>query len=186
MSAISALPSEPSATSDPHVCLHRDGYAWLNSGQGARRNMAEGTVQSIEIPASPDSIFEVLSDLEAYPEWITAMRHVEILERDGNDRPRRVNFLVDAMIKEIAYDLDYEYEPPRRMSWTAVPGDDIRQMVGSYELTELEGGGTDVVYALMVEPEFKVPGFLRRQAEKQLISSALRGLKKRVEALSTG
>jgi len=90
------------------------------------------------------------------------------------------------MIKEIAYDLDYEYEPPRRMSWTAVPGDDIRQMVGSYELTELEGGGTDVVYALMVEPEFKVPGFLRRQAEKQLISSALRGLKKRVEALSTG
>jgi len=43
-----------------------------------------------------------------------------------------------------------------------------------------------VVYALMVEPEFKVPGFLRRQAEKQLISSALRGLKKRVEALSTG
>lgn len=148
--------------------------------------MAEGTVQSIEIPASPEFIFEVLADLESYPEWITAMREVEILERDGANRPRRAHFRVDAMIKEIAYDLDYEHEPPSRMSWTAVPGADIRQMVGSYELTELEGGGTDVVYALMVEPEFKVPGFLRRQAEKQLIGTALRGLKKRVDELSTG
>ena len=148
--------------------------------------MAEGTVQSIEIPASPEFIFEVLSDLESYPEWITAMRHVEILEQDGDGHPRRVHFVVDAMIKVIAYDLDYTYEPPQRMSWTAVPGEDIREMVGSYQLTELEGGGTDVVYALMVEPEFKVPGFLRRQAEKQLIGTALRGLKKRVEELSTG
>ena len=148
--------------------------------------MAEGTVQSIEIPASPDFIFEVLADLESYPEWISAMREVEILERDGDDRPQRARFLVDAMIKEIAYDLEYVHEPPLRMSWAAVPGDDIRQMVGSYDLTELESGGTDVVYALMVEPEFKVPGFLRRHAERQLIGTALRGLKKRVDELSTG
>ncbi len=146
--------------------------------------MAEGTVQSIEIPASPEFIFEVLADLELYPEWITAMREVEVLERDGDNRPKRARFLVDAMIKEIAYDLDYEHEPPVRMSWTAVPGEDIKQMVGSYELTELDNGETDVVYALMVEPEFKVPGFLRRQAERQLISTALRGLKRRVEELS--
>ena len=146
--------------------------------------MAEGTVQSIEIPASPEFIFEVLADLELYPEWITAMREVEVLERDGDNRPKRARFLVDAMIKEIAYDLDYEHEPPVRMSWTAVPGEDIKQMVGSYELTELDTGETDVVYALMVEPEFKVPGFLRRQAERQLISTALRGLKRRVEELS--
>ncbi|MGZ8755584.1 MAG: SRPBCC family protein [Acidimicrobiia bacterium] len=148
--------------------------------------MAEGTVQSIEIPASPEFIYEVLADLELYPEWITAMREVEILERDEDDRPRRAHFRVDAMIKEIAYDLEYVHEPPFLMSWTAVPGDDIRQMVGSYELMALEGGETDVVYALMVEPEFKVPGFLRRQAEKQLIGTALRGLKRRVEELSSG
>jgi uncharacterized membrane protein len=148
--------------------------------------MAEGTVQSIEIPASPEFIFEVLADLELYPEWITAMREVEILERDEDNRPKRAHFLVDAMIKEISYDLDYEHEPPLRMSWTALPGADIRQMVGSYELNELENGETDVVYALMVEPEFKVPGFLRRQAERQLIGTALRGLKKRVEELNAG
>jgi hypothetical protein len=31
-----------------------------------------------------------------------------------------------------------------------------------------------------VEPNFKVPGFLRRQAEKQIVTTALRGLRKRV------
>lgn len=146
--------------------------------------MAEGTVQSIEIPAAPEFIFDVLSDLESYPEWISAMRRVEILERDGDGRPRRVHFMVEAMIKVITYDLEYEYEPPSKMSWTAVPGADISQMVGSYELKGLDGDRTDVVYALMVEPTFTVPGFLRRQAEKQLIGTALRGLKKRVEQLA--
>ena len=49
-------------------------------------------------------------------------------------------------------------------------------MEGSYEFNELDDGGTEVVYALQVEPAFTVPGFLRRQAEKQIVSSALRGL----------
>jgi hypothetical protein len=40
-------------------------------------------------------------------------------------------------------------------------------------------GATEVVYALSVEPNFTVPGFLRRQAEKQIVTTALRGLRKR-------
>jgi hypothetical protein len=56
-------------------------------------------------------------------------------------------------------------------------------MEGSYQFNELEEGGTEVLYALKVEPAFTVPGFLRRQAEKQIVSNALRGLKKRSENL---
>ena len=37
--------------------------------------------------------------------------------------------------------------------------------------------------ALRVETEFSVPGFLRRQAEKQIVTSALRELKRRAEAM---
>jgi hypothetical protein len=36
------------------------------------------------------------------------------------------------------------------------------------------------VYSLSVEPKFTVPGFIRRQAEKQIVTTALRGLRKRV------
>lgn len=142
----------------------------------------EGTVQTIEVSAAPQLVYEVALDLEAYPEWAIGVKEVTVLEEDDLGRPRRVEFVTDAMIKEISYVLDYAYELDNGFTWTAEPGDDIKAMEGSYQFNELEDGGTEVLYALKVDPAFSVPGFLRRQAEKQIVSSALRGLKKRAEA----
>ena len=55
----------------------------------------------------------------------------------------------------------------------------LKMLEGSYTFTPVDGA-TEVVYALTVEPNFKVPGFVRRQAEKQIVTTALRGLRKRV------
>ncbi len=142
----------------------------------------EGTVQSIEVSAPPQLVYEVALDLEAYPDWATGVKEVDIHDEDEHGRPLRVSFVADAMIKEISYTLRYHYEMDNGFSWTAEPGDDIKSMDGSYEFNELADGGTEVLYALKVETAFKVPGFLRRQAEKQIVSSALRGLKKRAES----
>jgi uncharacterized membrane protein len=141
----------------------------------------EGTVQRIEVSADPQHIYEVALDLEAYPDWANGVKEVDILEEDEHGRPTRVDFRADAMIKEIQYTLLYRYEMDNGFSWSAEPGEDIRAMDGSYEFKELEDGSTEVLYALRVDPAFTVPGFLRRQAEKQIVSSALRGLKKRSE-----
>jgi ribosome-associated toxin RatA of RatAB toxin-antitoxin module len=143
----------------------------------------EGTVQSIEVSADPQSIYEVALDLDAYPEWATGVKEVEIHEEDEHGRPVRVSFVADAMIKEISYTLLYRYDLDNGFSWSAEPGRDITAMEGSYQFNALEEGGTEVLYALKVEPAFTVPGFLRRQAEKQIVSNALRGLKKRSENL---
>ncbi len=143
----------------------------------------EGTVQSIEVSAPPQTVYEVALDLEQYPQWATGVKEVDILEEDELDRPLRVAFVADAMVKEIAYTLVYSYDMPNGFSWTAEAGEDINEMQGSYEFTELEDGSTEVLYALRVDPAFTLPGFLRRQAEKQIVSSALRGLKKRSESL---
>lgn len=142
----------------------------------------EGTVQSIEVSADAQTVYEVALDLDAYPEWATGVKEVEIEEEDEYGRPLRVSFVADAMIKEIAYTLLYRYDLENGFSWSAEPGADIKAMEGSYRFNELEDGGTDVLYALKVEPAFTVPGFLRRQAEKQIVSNALRGLKKRSES----
>jgi uncharacterized membrane protein len=143
----------------------------------------EGTVQSIEVSADVQTIYEVALDLEAYPEWATGVKEVEIEEEDEQGRPTRVSFVADAMIKEISYTLVYSYELEDGFSWAAEPGRDIKAMDGSYRFHALEDGGTEVLYALKVDPAFTVPGFLRRQAEKQIVSNALRGLKKRAEEL---
>ena len=89
--------------------------------------------------------------------------------------------MVDGFIKQISYELEYTYDLPYTISWKAVPGTDIKEMEGSYEFRPMEGGGTAIAYALRVAPNFSVPGFLRRQAEKQIVQAALRGLQLRTE-----
>jgi uncharacterized membrane protein len=146
----------------------------------------EGTIRRTETSASPDVVFSVAADLAAYPTWATGVNEVEILEEEDSGRARRARFEIEGFIKRITYELEYTYEPPHRMSWRAVPGADIREMEGSYTFKALDGGGTEIVYALRVEPAFTVPGFLRRQAEKQIVESALRQLRRFAEQLESG
>lgn len=146
--------------------------------------MAEGTVESIEVRASPEAVFAVAADLDSYREWATGIKEIEVLETDASGKPARARFVVDGMIKEITYVLSYSYDEPSSMWWVAEEGSpDIKELEGSYTFNRTGDGLTEVVYALKVEPSFKIPGFLRRQAEKQLVGTALRGLRKRVESL---
>ena len=64
----------------------------------------------------------------------------------------------------------------------AEPGPDIKVLEGRYEFNELDGEGTEIVYALRVEPAFTMPGFLRKQAERQIVGAALRDLRRQAEA----
>ena len=141
----------------------------------------EGTVQRVEVSVEPQHVYEVALDLEAYPEWAGGVRSVSIVEEDEYGRPHTADFVVDGMVKEISYTLVYDYDYDNGFAWEAVPNSDIRSLQGRYEFNELDGG-CEVVYALKVDPAFTVPGFLRRQAEKQIVGTALRGLKKRAEA----
>lgn len=140
----------------------------------------EGTVRTSEANAPVEIVFAVAADLAAYPEWATGVAAVEILETDEMGRAARARFEVDGFIKRISYELVYDYDEPHRISWTAVPGDDITAMEGHYEFRQREEG-TEIVYALRVDPAFVVPGFLKRQAEKQIVTAALRGLRVRAE-----
>lgn len=144
----------------------------------------EGTIRTTETTAAPETVFAVAADLGAYPDWATGVNRVEILEEDEAGRARRARFQVEGFIKRISYELEYDYDYPIRIAWRAVPGDDIAEMEGYYEFQPSDGGGTQIVYALRVEPRFTVPGFLRRQAEKQIVASALRGLRQRAEAVA--
>lgn len=146
--------------------------------------MAEGTVQSIEIDAEPAACFAVASDVAAYPEWATGVRSTEVLETDVDGKPLRAAFVIDGMVKEISYTLTYTYDEPSSISWTADPGPDLKALEGSYTFNELGEGRTEIVYALRADPAFTIPGFLRRQVEKQIVGTALRGLRERVAAVS--
>ncbi len=135
---------------------------------------------TIDIEASPAELFEIVTDIEAYPEWIDGMEEAEILETDDDGFPLRARMLVDAKIRKLEYFLSYEYEYPERMAWVS-EGGDLKQIDGAYTFASDDDELTTVTYDLTIDLGFRVPGMLVRQAEKSIINSALEGLKQRAE-----
>jgi hypothetical protein len=57
----------------------------------------------------------------------------------------------------------------------------LKAMIGSYTLAS-DGTGTKVTYRLSVDVRIPMIGLLKRKAEKVIVDTALKELKKRVEA----
>lgn len=141
--------------------------------------MTEGTFSTLEIDASPEALYDAAADVASYPEWASGVKEVEVLETDSEGRVDRARFVVEGFIKEIEYVLKYTHDRPNILSWVAEESDDLKMLEGSYQFTPKDDA-TEVVYSLTVEPKFTIPGFIKRQAEKQIVTTALRGLRKRV------
>lgn len=143
--------------------------------------MADSVSDNIDVEASVDEVFAVATDFEAYPEWNANIKKVEIKETDAEGRPTKVWMQVDAKVKTIAYTLAYDYsEAPEAFSWELVEGD-VKALSGSYRFDGFDDV-TEVQYETSIDPGFPIPGFLKRQGEKQIVKGALADLKKRVES----
>jgi ribosome-associated toxin RatA of RatAB toxin-antitoxin module len=142
--------------------------------------MSDGTFSALEIDASPEVLYDTTADVASYPEWASGVKEVEILDTDDEGKVARARFVLEGFVKEIEYVLRYTHDRPNMLSWAAEESDDLRMLEGSYQFVPKEDGSTEVVYSLRVELNFNLPGLIRRQAEKQIVSTALRGLRKRV------
>lgn len=144
--------------------------------------MPEQTTSSIAIDATPQAVMAVIVDFEAYPAWVQGMKNVRVIRADDAGRAAEVHFELEATPIKDAYTLAYEYAGENTLRWHLVEGKMLRAMEGSYELVE-NGAGTQVTYKLAVDVAIPMIGMLRRKAEKVIVDTALKGLKKRVESL---
>ena len=146
--------------------------------------MADQASQRAIISASPQQLFDVVTDFDRYTEWIHDLKSVEVLERDGEGRAIEVRYRAAAMGRSTSYTLRYDYtEAPRKLPWKLVSGDIMRQLDGAYEFHPVEGDGdrSDVEYWLTVELIVPLPAFVKRRAESKIMHNALRELKAHVE-----
>lgn len=143
--------------------------------------MAHHGSSSIDVDATTAELMAIVCDLEAYPDWLSDVKGVEVLDTDDQGRPTASTMTVDVTIKTVTYTLDYEYDGDERMTWTSRPGGDVKQIDGSYTFEINDEGGTNVLYDLAIDPGFPVPGFLLKRAAKHITSAALNGLKARAE-----
>lgn len=142
--------------------------------------MTEGTFSQLEIDVTPEELYDVAADVAAYPEWASGVKEVEVLGLDNEGRVDRARFVLEGFVKEIEYVLKYTHDRPKTLSWVAEESDDLKMLEGSYQFSPTDTGSTEVVYTLTVDTNFTIPGFIKRQAEKQIVNTALRGLRRRV------
>jgi ribosome-associated toxin RatA of RatAB toxin-antitoxin module len=145
--------------------------------------MAEHAKGTTEVFATPSEVMAVVADFEAYPEWVANLEEVEVLARDRRGRGTRVAFRLGTPWGEQAYTLAYRYQPrDAGMSWTYLEGT-LEDLAGSYTLEPADDDATKVTYRLEIALGMPIPGFLMRQASKQIVRSALGDLKRRVESM---
>jgi len=146
--------------------------------------MTETADERIRIEAPADRCWDVAVDFESYPEWVRDVKDVKILERDDHGRGLRVEYRAAALGKSIRYVLGYDYSAaPGSFSWKFVEGDMLRRLDGTYRF-EADGASTRVHYELAVELAVPLPGLVKRRAAGLIMGSALKELKKQVEAVA--
>ena len=141
--------------------------------------MAEQSTQSIVIEAPPAEVMAVIADFPAYPEWVSAAKKVEVVEAGEDGRGRRVHFVLDAGAVKDDYVLDYTWDGDRKVTWTLVQGQMQKRQDGSYTLVETDGR-TEVTYSITIDLSIPMLGMIKRKAEKVILDTALKELKKRV------
>ncbi len=110
-------------------------------------------------------------------------------QRHGDDDLGRgvlVEYRAAALGKSITYVLAYDFaRAPHEFSWRLVRGDLLRRLDGTYRL-EPDGDATRVHYELLADLAAPLPGLVKRRAPSIIMGSALRDLKRRVEAIVGG
>ena len=143
--------------------------------------MTDQASASITINAAKADVMAVIADFEAYPQWSGQIKSVSIDEQGPDGRPAQVTFALDAGVIKDEYTLAYTWSGDDRVDWHLVKSRALKSQDGSYILTETDGS-TEVTYELAVDLNIPMLGMFKRKAEKVIIDTALKGLKKRVES----
>ena len=143
--------------------------------------MADQTTSSITVTATPSEVMDVIADFEAYPQWTGAVKEAKVVRTAPDGRAEEVRFVLDAGAIKDTYTLEYDWDGDRGVSWTLVEAEILKAMAGSYRLQGNRDGTTQVTYQLAVDVKIPMLGMIKRKAEKVIIDTALKELKKRVE-----
>ena len=148
--------------------------------------MGDRAFERTIIRDTPERIFDVITDYDAYPQWANNVKDVTVDRVDEGGLAGLVSYRAAAMGRSAAYVLEYFYGTnPLRVSWRLAEGDLVRRLDGRYVLVPLEddatGPRTEVTYELEVDISMPMSGFLRRRAESRILRNALEDLRSWVE-----
>jgi uncharacterized membrane protein len=136
---------------------------------------------TITINAPAEKVLGVIADIPSYPEWTGQIKSAQVVETGADGKPQQATFVMDAGVLKDEYTLQYDWRADG-VDWQLVGKSTVQKsQVGSYTLVD-KGGSTEVTYKLAVDIAMPMLGMFKRKAEKMIMDSALKELKKRVES----
>lgn len=134
--------------------------------------------ESIEINATPKKCYEVITDYEAYPEFLSNLKTVTVSKKKGETC--EITYEID-LIKTISYTLKMNGKPPKKIEWSFVKGDIMKDNHGHWTLEEVKKGVTRATYELNIELGLLVPGAITKRLVGKNLPEMLASFKKRIE-----
>ncbi len=137
----------------------------------------------ISVSCERDKIYPILKDMEKYPEFMTDLVSVEVLEREGNTTISKWVSNVDGRVIKWT-ELDTFDDENMHISYKQMEGD-LKKFEGEWILTPLSKG-TEI--KLTVDFEFGIPmisGLLNPILKKKVRDNSmnmLKGIKEKLES----
>ncbi|MCV7021421.1 SRPBCC family protein [Mycolicibacterium aichiense] len=137
--------------------------------------MAVRASREIVIDAPPEVILDAIADIEAAPTWSSVHKHVHVVDRYPDGRPRRVQVTVK-VLGIIDHEVVEYHWGPNWVVWDADRTAQQHAQHGEYTLRP-EGEATRVRFDLTLEPSTPLPLFLVKRAKKAVLIAATEGLR---------
>ena len=138
-----------------------------------------GAQRTITINAPVEKCWSVISDYERYPEFLPEVKKIRTLNRRGNE----VDVQYEAeVVKVIKYTVHMKEEGPKKLSWSFIDGEFMKDNKGGWVLEDGGGGTTKATYSIAVEVGMLVPKTIINALVDTQLPKLLENFKKRIES----
>ncbi|NDD31769.1 MAG: SRPBCC family protein, partial [Proteobacteria bacterium] len=121
----------------------------------------------------------VISDYERYPEFLPEVKKIRTMNRRGNE----VDVQYEAeVVKVIKYTVHMKEEGPKKVSWSFIDGEFMKDNKGGWVLEDLGNGTTKATYSIEVEVGMLVPKTIVNGLVDSQLPRLLENFKKRIES----
>tara|TARA_B100001971_G_C18268046_1_gene596781 strand:- start:233910 stop:234335 length:426 start_codon:yes stop_codon:yes gene_type:complete len=127
-----------------------------------------------------DKVYKVLTNFEAYPDFMDGVSSVKVLETNGNTIKAEYSLNI---IKKFSYVMNHTVEEPTKISWSFVSGDLFKKSDGSWTLKDLGDGKTEVTYSVDIDFKVMVPGMVSKKLVSSNLPSMLKAVQKKAKEL---
>lgn len=139
--------------------------------------MSQKSTSTVIVDAPLADVQGALFSIESYPEWLTSIKKVDVLERDDQNRVTKAKLSIDAGMMKDRVVLEYDWSgAPSTLTFTMDEADLLTQMDGTYSLKAIGADSTQVTYELEVAVSLPVPAMMITKAQQQTIDTALKEL----------